>query len=99
LEQSNIFGLAVAGILTYLLYEDIQDQGQTDLSFSEIDTDFTHSSDFVTALPFMALSTIDMDNDGVDEIFVGGGVGQQDAILIEIVWLAFRLICLFRAFC
>jgi hypothetical protein len=73
--------LAVAGIIGYLLYEDIQDQGDTDLSFSEIDTDFTHSSDFVTALPFMALSTIDMDNDGVDEVFVGGGVGQQDAIL------------------
>lgn len=76
-----IVALTITGIVTYLLYEDIPDQGETDLSFSEISTDFTHSSDFVKALPFMALSTIDIDNDAVDEIFVGGGVGQQDAIL------------------
>jgi hypothetical protein len=73
--------LVVAGFVGYLLYEDIPDQGETDLSFSEMSTDFTHSSDFTEALPFMALSTIDIDNDGVDEVFVGGGIGQQDAIL------------------
>jgi hypothetical protein len=56
-------------------------QGVTELRFSEIDTAFTHVSNFKDALPFMALSAIDVDNDGVDEIFVGGGIGQQDAIL------------------
>jgi hypothetical protein len=56
-------------------------QGVTELRFNEIPTAFTHVSDFVAALPFMALSAIDVDNDGVDEIFVGGGIGQQDAIL------------------
>lgn len=58
-----------------------QDQGQTELRFSEIPTDFTHTSDFVAALPFMALSAIDVDVDGVDEIFAGGGIGQQDGLL------------------
>lgn len=57
-----------------------QEQGETDLRFTEISTEFTHASDFVAALPFMALSTIDIDNDGVDEIFVGGGIGQQDGL-------------------
>lgn len=58
-----------------------QEQGDTDLRFTEVPTDFVHTSDFVAALPFMALSAIDVDVDGVDEIFVGGGIGQQDALL------------------
>lgn len=56
-------------------------QGVTDLRFDEINTAFKHSSDFKAALPFMGLSAVDVDGDGVDEIFVGGGMGQQDAIL------------------
>lgn len=55
-------------------------QGDTELRYQEIDTQFIHTSDFKKALPFMALSAIDVDNDGIDEIFVGGGIGQQDAI-------------------
>jgi hypothetical protein len=56
-------------------------QGATELRFNEITTAFKHVSNFEDALPFMALSAIDVNNDGVDEIFVGGGIGQQDAIL------------------
>ena len=56
-------------------------QAPTELRFKEILTQFKHTSDFKAALPFMGLSAIDVDNDGVDEIFVGGGIGQQDAIL------------------
>jgi len=56
-------------------------QGTTQLRYAEIPTAFTHTSDFKAALPFMGLASIDVDNDGVDEIFVGGGVGQQDALL------------------
>ncbi len=56
-------------------------QGETELRFNEIPSDFKHTSDFVAALPFMALSAIDIDNDGVHEIFAGGGIGQQDALL------------------
>ena len=67
-------------IIGYLVQGVKQEQGVTDLRFTEIKTEFTHSSDFVAALPFMGLSAIDIDNDGVDEIFVGGGVGQQDSL-------------------
>ena len=56
-------------------------QGETDLRFTEISADFAHHSDFDEFLPFMALSAIDIDNDGIDEIFVGGGAGQPDALL------------------
>lgn len=56
-------------------------QGDTELRFSEIPTPFVHRSDFDKALPFMALVAIDVNNDGIDEIFVGGGIGQQDALL------------------
>ena len=67
-------------IIGYVVQGTKQAQGETDLGFTEITTDFTHRSDFVAALPFMALSTIDIDNDGIDEIFVGGGIGQQDGL-------------------
>jgi len=83
--------LIVAGVVSFLLIgrEAVelvvqgpqQEQGSTELRYSEIPTAFTHTSDFVAALPFMALSAIDVDGDGIDEIFVGGGIGQQDALL------------------
>jgi len=57
------------------------EQGLTHLRFKEIPAGFTHQSDFVKALPFMALSAIDVDQDGVDEVFVGGGIGQKDGLL------------------
>ncbi len=74
--------LCLPAIIGYIVQGTEQAQGQTDLRFTEIDTDFTHASDFVAGLPFMGLSTIDVDGDGVDEIFAGGGVGQQDALLV-----------------
>ena len=51
------------------------------MRFKEISTEFVHSSDFKAGLPFMALAAVDVEADGVDEIFVGGGIGQEDAIL------------------
>jgi enediyne biosynthesis protein E4 len=56
-------------------------QGKTELRFEEIGTPFSHRSDFDEYLPFMALAAIDLDGDGVDELFAGGGKGQQDALL------------------
>lgn len=67
-------------IIQYVVQGTEQPQGETDLRFDEIATEFTHTSDFVKALPFMALATIDIDNDGIDEVFVGGGFGQQDSL-------------------
>lgn len=49
-------------------------------TFSEIEFPFTNEFDNTKSLPLMAAAMIDMDNDGVDEVFVSGGVTQQDAI-------------------
>ena len=43
---------------------------------------FPYSNEFNSekTLPLMAASLIDVNNDGVDEVFVGGGLGQQDGL-------------------
>lgn len=56
-------------------------QGETDLRFTEVDVPWAHKSDLDVALPFMAIAAIDVNNDGVDELFAGGGTNQQDIIL------------------
>lgn len=56
-------------------------QGETDLRFTEIPVNFTHQADLENSLPFMAAAAVDINSDGKDEIFVGGGKGQADAIL------------------
>ncbi len=48
--------------------------------FTEIDFPFTNVFDNTKSLPLMASAMIDVDSDGVDEVFVGGGVTQQNAI-------------------
>lgn len=48
--------------------------------FINIDLPFTHQFNEEKSLPSMGSSLIDIDNDGVDEIFIGGGFGQQDAV-------------------
>ena len=48
--------------------------------FTEIDFPFTNEFDKTKSLPLMAAAMIDLDNDGVDEVFMSGGVLQQDAI-------------------
>lgn len=48
--------------------------------FSEVDFPFNNVFDNTKSLPLMASAVIDIDNDGVDEVFVGGGVTQQDAV-------------------
>ena len=56
-------------------------QGKTDLRFDAVNVDFHHQADLVNSLPFMAAAAIDVDGDGRDEVFVGGGKNQADAIL------------------
>jgi len=55
-------------------------QGETDLSFRAVDLPFIHEADLVNSLPFLASAALDIDGDGVDELFLGGGDEQADAI-------------------
>ena len=49
-------------------------------TFTEIPFPFTNIFDNTKSLPLMASALIDIDNDGVDEVFMGGGVTQEDAL-------------------
>lgn len=55
-------------------------QGETDLRFHEISFPRVHVGDLDASLSAMGISAIDIDGDGVDEIFASGGHGQADAL-------------------
>lgn len=48
--------------------------------FKSVRFPFSNNFDSEKTLPLMAAALIDVDNDGVDEVFVGGGLGQQDGL-------------------
>ena len=73
----------IVGIVCFLVYR-VQgppvETGTTALKYREIPFPFTQTGDLDKSLPFMGMATVDSDGDGVDEIAVGGGIGQADAI-------------------
>ena len=48
--------------------------------FSKVAFPFANVHNNDKSLPFMASAIIDVDNDGVEEVFVGGGYDQQDGL-------------------
>jgi len=48
--------------------------------FKTVTLPFNHAFSAEKSLPFFAGAVIDIDNDGVEEIFLGGGLGQPDVI-------------------
>ena len=87
---SLIIVFAAAGVLIYLAYRDTRDPyvrgcdytvPETEIpTFYETEIAFTHKFNEKTDLPLLASAIIDFDGDGVDEIFIGGGNGQSDAL-------------------
>ena len=55
-------------------------QGQTDLSFTAAELPFHHQIDLDQSLPFMGSAAVDVDGDKIDEVFLGGGRNQDDAL-------------------
>lgn len=49
-------------------------------AFDEQSIDFVPTYDGTLTLPFTAGAIVDIDGDGVEEVFLGGGIDQQDAI-------------------
>lgn len=49
--------------------------------FEEVAVPFTNKYDGEKSLPTIASALIDVDGDGIDELFVGGGIGQADALM------------------
>ncbi len=59
---------------------------QTDISvipgeYQVLDTGFLQRYNFLYGVPYTAAAFIDIDKDGRDELFLGGGVRQPDALL------------------
>ncbi len=48
--------------------------------FTEVDLPFTHQYNSKRSLPIAPSALIDINNDQVDEVFFGGGMGQQDEL-------------------
>lgn len=46
--------------------------------FSEVKIDFKNNYHSKKSLPLMAAASTDIDGDGIEELFFGGGIGQQD---------------------
>jgi len=55
-------------------------QGETDLAFEAATLPFVHKADLENSLPFLASAALDIDGDGRDELFLGGGNAQADQI-------------------
>lgn len=80
-----VFFLSGGALFGWRLYQfEWKPQGKTALRFETVGTPFSNSLDIAKgtgSLPFMAAIVIDIDGDGRDEAFLGGGRTQEDALL------------------
>ncbi|MEM7357515.1 MAG: VCBS repeat-containing protein [Pseudomonadota bacterium] len=58
---------------------DVSTEGVAIPKFVEQTIDFVPTYDKTKTIPFTASAIIDIDGDGIDEVFLGGGMDQQDA--------------------
>jgi enediyne biosynthesis protein E4 len=79
---AHIWGML--GLMAYLLLLSGCASGAATLSpptpFTPVPVDFTHTWT-KSSHPFTGAAVIDIDGDGIFEIFIGGGAGQRDALL------------------
>ena len=76
-----LVGLIVAAwYAVYLVQGPPPPIGETALKFKTLPFPHSQRGDIDKSLPFMGMTTVDIDGDGVDEIAIGGGHGQKDAI-------------------
>lgn len=61
-------------------YPDISANDVTVPTFKEAAFPFVHKHNKEKSLPFMASAVIDIDNNGTEEVFIGGGFNQQDGL-------------------
>lgn len=50
--------------------------------YTLVEVDMVHAFGHTTGIPYTTGAVIDVDNDGVEELFLGGGVRQPDRILV-----------------
>ena len=62
-------------------YPEITTDDVTIPEFTPVAVPFTNEFNAEKSLPFMASAVIDVDNDGTEEVFFGGGFNQQDGLV------------------
>ena len=72
--------VAVMMKLDHRVDYDVSTENTVIPTFSEMEIPFEHKIDPNKSLPFMGSAVIDVDNDGQEELFLGGGPGQEDKI-------------------
>jgi hypothetical protein len=74
--------IIIAALFMWAFFPPFTGEGSVDgvAHFSEVPVEFTHHHDGPT-FPFVGAAVIDSNNDGTYELFVGGGLGQDDALL------------------
>ena len=78
--------IALFAILTWFAAKDrandypVGNDGLAMPSFDQQSINYIPSYDGTKTLPFATGAVIDIDNDGIEEVFFGGGIDQQDAI-------------------
>ena len=81
-----LFALIMAGLYTFKTLSDRQNPYVIDLagtlvpSFKEVEIPFVQQHSDETSLSFTASAVIDIDNDGVEELFIGGGYKQENVL-------------------
>ena len=72
--------IAAIRLLIFSIQGPGPEQVDTQVKYQNVEFPHSHIGDIKESLPFMGVSVLDADGDGLDEILVGGGHGQQDAI-------------------
>ncbi len=72
--------LAGMSIVDRQIDYDVDLAGTTVPQFTRLELPHNHRHSDETSLPFTGGAAIDVDGDGVDELFIGGGHGQQDVV-------------------
>ncbi len=75
-----ITGVAINFKLDGRVDYDVSTEGVNIPTFTAMDVPYDQNNDFSTAHPFAAGAVIDIDGDGIEELFLGGGPGQQDGV-------------------
>ncbi len=87
----SLLVVIILGVVGFLFWTVLQDGAQKytvpvkDVEipqFTQIEVGFVHHYDGSRDMPFMAGAVIDVDNDGVEELFLGGGVLQADGLFL-----------------
>lgn len=81
-----LLALVVIGLFLGFFFHQVNSDRYTNLDvetvpvFERVVLPFIHQYTKEESLPFIGSAAIDIDNDGIDEIFIGGGLGQSDVL-------------------